>query len=177
MASSAALSVKWVYENISKYNGDPDRIFISGHSAGGHLAALISIRGKYFDSLMMPNPIKGIILIDAAGLDMYGYLQEAKFEKTHSYLTTFTSKPALWKDATPLYHLHQKMPPMLIYRGERTYPSIIKSHEKFIRELKERNASHTYHVLDGKKHVPMITQFFRSRNPLYNEIIEFMKKE
>jgi dipeptidyl aminopeptidase/acylaminoacyl peptidase len=176
MAKAAAQSVKWVKAHIEKYNGDPQKIFISGHSAGGHLAALIGIEDQYFNAEMIPNPIKGIILIDAAGLDMHGYLKESKFEKGHSYLKTFTNDPVTWKEATPLYHLHPAMPPMLIYRGLKTYPSIEKSHEKFINELRNRDAVFTYHV-QNKKHVPMITQFFFVRNPRYKEILDFMQSD
>jgi acetyl esterase/lipase len=64
MAYASAISVKWVYENIERFGGDPDKIFISGHSAGGHLAALISVRGQYLDSVGMKSSIKGAILID-----------------------------------------------------------------------------------------------------------------
>ena len=31
----------WVYRNAESFGGDPDRIFISGHSAGGHLVAIM----------------------------------------------------------------------------------------------------------------------------------------
>ena len=137
MAVAVVKAVEWVKKNIETFGGNPERIFISGHSAGGHLAALVTLRNQYFDSLGMSSPIKGIILIDAAGLDMFGYLQEEKFPEDHTYLKTFTKNPISWKDASPLYHLHHNMPPMLIYRGEKTYPSIFKSHQKFIKALKE----------------------------------------
>ena len=174
MSEASSLAIKWVKENIKKYGGNPDRIFVSGHSAGGHLAALISLDDVYFNSLQIPNPVKGIILIDAAGLDMYGYLKGEKFPKDHTYLKTFTQDSAGWKKATPLYHLRENMPPMLIYRAENTYPSIEKSHVKFIKALKARDAVYRYQVLKGKKHVTMITQFFRTWNPRYDEIISFM---
>ena len=177
MAIASAQSVQWVKNNISKYGGNPEKIFISGHSAGGHLASLISIRNSYFDSLGIANPIKGTILIDAAGLDMYGYLKEAKLETGHSYLKTFTSNPVEWKKGTPLYHLHENMPPMLIYRGGKTYPSIEKGTEAFVKALKPYVAEPSYHVLKRKKHIPMITQFFNPGNKLYDEIIYFMKKQ
>lgn len=174
MAVASAKSVKWVKENISRYGGDPERIFISGHSAGGHLAALISIDNQYFKDLGMKNPIAGTILIDAAGLDMYGYLMEEKLAKDNTYFKTFSSDPKIWKEATPLYHLHPNMPPMLIYRGGKTYPSILASNEKFIKELEKYAPKTPYHVLEGKKHIPMITQFFNPWNNRYDEIIKFM---
>ncbi|WP_216829828.1 alpha/beta hydrolase [Alkalihalobacterium elongatum] len=39
-------ATKWVYENISKFNGDPDHIAIGGDSAGGNLAAVVSLMAK-----------------------------------------------------------------------------------------------------------------------------------
>ena len=176
MATASARAVQWVKDNIEKFGGDPGKIFISGHSAGGHLATLLAVRNQYFDSLGISTPIKGAILIDAAGLDMFGYLHEGKFPEDHTYLKTFTKNPTSWKEASPLYHLHHDMPPMLIYRGEKTYPSIFKGHQKFITALKEYAPDTEYYVLKGKKHVPMITQFFKPWNPRYKEIIKFMKE-
>ncbi len=177
MAQQIAASVKWTKENISRFGGDPNRIFISGHSAGGHLAALISVDSSYFKALDMRNPIKGIVLIDAAGLDMAGYLKEENFAQGHTYLKTFTNDPAIWKKASPLYSLHSNMPPMLIYRGGRTYPSIIDSNEKFAAALRARGADFKYILQANKKHIPMILQFFNVYNKRYPEMISFMNKE
>jgi acetyl esterase/lipase len=177
MAKSSVLAIQWVKNNIHQYGGDPDRIFVAGHSAGGHLAALISVQDKYFDSLQTVSPIKGTILIDAAGLDMCSFLTEVKSEP-ENYIATFTSDSAYWKDASPLYILNERLypaPPMLIYAGERTYPTILRSNEKFVEALKTVAPKPTYSILKGKKHIPMITQFFQPWNPRYREIIGFMK--
>ena len=176
MSTDAALAVKWVKENIGRYGGDPQKIFISGHSAGGHLAALICTDDTYFNKLKMQQPVKGIVLIDAAGLDMYGYLQSENFGSGNTYLQTFTTDPATWKQASPLYHLHPGLPPILIYRGGKTYPSIEVSNEKFITALHGLGYKTPYHILKGKKHVAMITQFLNSYNPRYKEVIEFMRQ-
>ena len=176
MAFACAMAVKWVHEKIHKFGGDKNKIFVSGHSAGGHLAALISVRQEYFDSTGFKSPIRGVILIDAAGLDMFGYLKEEKKTPLHSYLRTFTNDPKAWKEASPLYHLHKDMPPFLIYRGERTYPSILKSNEKFVNALRPYVSSVNYKVLKRKKHIPMMAQFIFPWNDRYDEIIAFMKK-
>ncbi len=174
MAIDVAQAVKWVKENIQTFGGDLNKIFISGHSAGGHLAALVGIKKEYFERVGIANPLKGIILIDAAGLDMYGYLQGENFERGNTYLKTFSNDPKIWKEASPMYFLHKDMPPMLIYRGSKTYPSIEESNEKFVTALKAFVPQPNYTILNGKKHVPMITQFFNTGNGRYREIKAFM---
>jgi arylformamidase len=41
LVSSCRMAVHWVQQNIASYNGDPKQIYIAGHSAGGHLAAMM----------------------------------------------------------------------------------------------------------------------------------------
>lgn len=176
MATDAAISVKWVKENIQRYGGNPDRIFVSGHSAGGHLAALIAVKDSYFDTLQILNPINGAILIDAAGLDMYTYLKDRNFQAGHTYINTFTLNKDTWKAASPLYHLHKDMPPMLIYEGGRTLPAITRSTKPFIKSLKSMDAKFTYIFQKRKKHIPMMTQFLNSWTPRYKEIRKFMNE-
>jgi acetyl esterase/lipase len=177
MANASARAVQWVKNNIRKYGGDPEKIFVGGHSAGGHLAALITVENKYFDSLEIDSPIKGTVLIDAAGLDMYTFLNEVKSMPDQTYLETFTADSNYWRDASPLYHLNNRMspvPPMLIYTGAKTYPIISSTTETFVEALKIYSYDPVYHVVEGKKHIPMITQFFQPWNPCYQQIIDFM---
>ncbi|NDE11069.1 MAG: alpha/beta hydrolase [Chitinophagia bacterium] len=176
MAEDVAKSVKWVKDNIENYGGDPNKIYISGHSAGGHLSALISVRNDYFDKLGIVNPIKGTILIDAAGIDMYSYMMESKFPEGNTFINTFTNNPVAWKDASPIYHLNKAIPPMLIYVGEKTYPSISKGNDLLVSELHKLNRDPIFYNLKGKKHKPMITQFLNSYNHRYKEIKDFMRK-
>lgn len=177
MAIASATAVKWIKENISKYGGNPEKIFISGHSAGGHLAALINVKKKYFDSLGIENPIKGVILIDAAGLDMHKYLTDQEANGGKHYLEAFTKDHINWKDASPVYHVHKEVPPMLIFTGGKTYPNIKSSNERFAAELLKNNVTYTYKVLKRKRHIPMIFQLYNSNNAMYEDIIAFMKQQ
>ena len=61
MATDCASALKWVKNNISKYGGNDARIFVMGHSAGGHLATLIDSDPRFFSELGIENPIKGVI--------------------------------------------------------------------------------------------------------------------
>jgi arylformamidase len=41
IVASCRLAMKWIYANISKYNGDPAELYLAGHSAGGHLVSML----------------------------------------------------------------------------------------------------------------------------------------
>ncbi len=176
MAADAASAVTWVSKHIADYGGDPGAIFVAGHSAGGHLGALIATDQQYFDSLRVENPIRGVVLIDAGGLDMYSYLMEHQAGEGKRYLSTFTDRPEEWKAASPLYHLSTNAPPLLIYRGGKTYPSIIKSHQNFLQALKVYVPQPFYKVQKKLGHIAMIVQFVYSPNPRYREIKRFMRR-
>ncbi len=175
MAKASVKAVQWTVENIGKYGGDTSRLFLSGHSAGGHLAALIGLDDAYFKALDMKNPTTGLVLIDAAGLDMYNYLLEKKYDADNTYIKTFTNDPKIWKKASPRYYLREDMPPMLIYRGGETYESIEKSTEAFMGDYRKFVSNPRYQVLKGKKHVPMIVQFFFPWNRHFPEIVKFVE--
>jgi len=175
MAFASASSVKWVKEHIAAYGGDPNQIFISGHSAGGHLAALVSLDNEYFKSLHIANPIKGTILIDAAGLDIYAYMKQQVFREVPTYLKTFTADTATWKKASPVNHLHKGMPPFLIYQGGRTFPFIKETNAIFLSELVPLAPSTKYEIIEDKGHFGMMLQYLYPWSKRYDEVIAFMK--
>jgi acetyl esterase/lipase len=46
-----ALAVKWARDHASEFGGDPQAIFLMGHSAGGHLAATLALDGRYLEKV------------------------------------------------------------------------------------------------------------------------------
>jgi acetyl esterase/lipase len=47
-------ALKWVRDNIAQYGGSPDRLFVGGHSAGGHIAALMALRPDWIAEAGLP---------------------------------------------------------------------------------------------------------------------------
>lgn len=170
MAKEVAKAVEWTKNNIANYNGDPNSIFLTGHSAGGHLVALVATNPKY---LKDNSIIKGVILNDAAGLDMKHYLEEFPPTNADDYLTTWTDKPENWKDASPIYFLDKNSPKFMIYTGSKTYESIKVSNERFLTKLHEFQPNVKPIVLN-KKHIPMILQYFFPWNNRFDEIKKFI---
>ena len=173
MATEIAKAVEWTVDHIKAYNGDPEQIYLMGHSAGGHLIALISTNPKYLEN---KDLIKGVILNDAAGLDMYTYLQKYPPTKEYHFITTWTTKPEEWNKASPIYFIDKTTPPFLIYVGKKTYVSIKNQNAKFIEKLNVFQPDVTSINLN-KKHVPMMKQYFFPWTKRYHEIVNFIKNK
>lgn len=173
MADQMAKVILWTKENIAQYQGDPNQIFVTGHSAGGHLAALAVMNPKYG---IKPGTVSGIVLNDAAGLDMKHYLNENPPEESNDYISTWTTDPEKWKDASPIYFLNKNTPPFLIYTGSKTYESIKTANARFLKALQPLQPNVKPIVLN-KKHIPMILQYFWPWNDRFDETVKFMKAQ
>ncbi len=175
MAGDVAKAVKWVKTNCASFHGDSSNIYISGHSAGGHLAAMVTTDNSYFEKLNITNPIKGTVLIDAFGLDMYKYLTVSQNPMDTMYKRTFTYEPANWKKYSPIYYLTKKTPAMLMFEGGKTYPVIKQLDNEFYDKLKTFQPNAQLIIVKGKSHVPMIFQFINPHVKAYRHILDFMQ--
>ena len=175
MANDCARAVLWTQQHIAEYGGDPARIFVMGHSAGGGLAALLATDDPLFTQLgLAKNPIKGAILDDPAGLDMFDYLTRLEYPNDEQYLIPFGKDPAVWRAMSPMYQVRADSPPMLMYAGGRTYPSITNSTQRFHQRLLDLGVRHEFTVLPGKKHIGMVTQLFWKHNVIYRDLLTFI---
>ncbi|MEO6346490.1 MAG: alpha/beta hydrolase, partial [Aquaticitalea sp.] len=168
MAKQLAEALRWTQTHIADYGGDAQQIYLMGHSAGGNLIALIATNPKYLEDV---SAIKGVILNDAAGLDMKSYLEQFPPTSENNYDVTWTKNTAQWKDASPVYFLNEKTPPFLIYIGDKTYPSIKSQNSTFLEALHQYQPKiQPIHL--NKKHVPMMSQYFFPWSKRYDEIVD-----
>ena len=62
MAEQVRRAVAWVYKNAASFGGDPNRIYVSGHSSGAHLAGVPLITDWQKDFGVPADVIKGALL-------------------------------------------------------------------------------------------------------------------
>jgi acetyl esterase/lipase len=106
-----ALVVRWVKDNVARFGGDPDKLFLKGHSAGAHIAAMLSIDGRWLGKVGL-NPRRDITgLIGLAGPYDLMPLRDEKLK----VIFGGTDRP----ETQPIFHVSPGAPPALLMTGGR----------------------------------------------------------
>ncbi|MFN0304863.1 MAG: alpha/beta hydrolase [Burkholderiales bacterium] len=61
MAQQVRRAIAWVYRNASSFGGDPERIYVSGHSSGGHLAGVVLTTDWRKEFNLLNDTVKGVL--------------------------------------------------------------------------------------------------------------------
>ncbi|MCP4640242.1 MAG: alpha/beta hydrolase [bacterium] len=115
-----AAAVAWVHENAASHGGDPNRIFVIGHSAGAHLAALVGTDARRLRAEGLGlDVIKGVISLDSAAYDIPRKLREFGGPRAEQIFTSaFSEDTKTREDASPITHVKQGA----------TYPAFLLIH-------------------------------------------------
>ena len=106
----AAAAVAWVKRNISEHGGDPDKVFVSGHSAGGYLTSMVGLDKSYLEK-------HGVDADELAGLIPFSGHTITHFTERKSR-GIGKNQPIVDKMA-PLFHVRDSCPPILLITGDR----------------------------------------------------------
>ena len=118
-----ARAFAWLARNVGKYGGDSERIFVGGHSSGGHLATLLATNPKYLaEQNLRREKIRGVVPIEGT-YDIPHYhrvLTEGlgpDRANDHIHAVFGASKDG-WHDASPVRFIDGREAPMLVMTGE-----------------------------------------------------------
>lgn len=104
-----AHALKWVSTHIAAYQGAADRVFLLGHSAGAHLATLLTLDQHYLAEVNLhPSQLKGVVGLAGP----YDFLPL----KTDRLKAIFSSKQEAER-AQPIRYASAHVPPMLLMTG------------------------------------------------------------
>jgi acetyl esterase/lipase len=105
----------WVHNNIDQYGGDPQRVFIAGHSSGGYLAMLLATDPRYLATHgLSSQDIAGVIPV--SGFFFVDRLAPGRPE------SVWGGDSAVWPTASPPHYELQDVPPTLLLYAENDSP-------------------------------------------------------
>jgi len=128
--SDAAAAVAWTFRNIETYGGDPTKIFVSGHSAGGYLTMMLGYDKTWLAKYNVDaDAIKGLFPYSGHTIT-HMTVRKEKYQLS-------TKIPVI--DAfAPIYHARPDAPPTLLLTGDRRLEILGRTEENelFLRVLK-----------------------------------------
>ncbi len=106
----AALAVRWARDNAARFNADPTRIYLMGHSAGAHIAALLVLDEKYLHDVGVDRTI----IRAMAGMGgPYDFIANGEYAPIFAQPTTAPSP----RSYNAIDFVDGDEPPMLLIQG------------------------------------------------------------
>jgi len=169
-----AAALAWIYLHIFKYGGDPQKLYIMGHSSGAQLAALVATDERYLGlNGLKLSILHGVILLDAAGLDIPGTMSPSS---AFMYTTAFGSNPTVWADASPINHVApgKGIPPFLVCVAGQV-PAFGQSSQQFASQLNASGIHARLVIALDKTHASINDDVGTLLDPVTESILSFIR--
>lgn len=164
----AAGALAWAHSNVENHGGNPDNIYLMGHSAGAYIAALATLDESYIKAKGgSQNWIKGMI----------GLAGPYNFVLDEDYLHDIFGE-ADYPRSQPIYFARGDAPPMLMMHGKQDttvgiYHSV--NMEKKIQKLGGDVSAH-YYDMDHRDIVAAFAIPFRYTKPVLDDVMSFISE-
>lgn len=119
MAHEVAAAISWTLDNVEQYGGDPQRVVVAGHSAGGHLTGLALMDPRFLQSDgHLPTELCGWVGMSG----VYNIGAEYEFWQaqgvTAEVMEEVMGGQANFALASPIHYVQPELPPILLIHGE-----------------------------------------------------------
>ena len=165
MVTQVHRAIAWVIRNVSRWSGDANRIYVSGHSSGAHLAAMAMIRGWASQGLG-ERPIKGAQLISGP-YDMEPVLLSAR----SSYVKLRKDEE---RALSPVLHAARIACPVFVGYAEHDTDEFQRQSQAFAAALEKAGRLDGVRRFEGVNHFELMERFGDPQSPLVQEIVKRM---
>lgn len=148
MVDQLRRAVAWTYRNASTFGGDRNRIYVSGHSAGGHLAGVVLVTDWQKDFDLPADIVKGGLCISGM-FDLYPVSLSARREYV-------AFDDAMVRELSPVRHLDKLVAPVIVSYGTAESPEFQRQSRDFADALSSAGKRVQLIVGEGYNHFEII---------------------
>ena len=144
IADQVRRAIAWVYKNASRFGADANRLYVSGHSSGAHLAGVV-LTTDWPTAYGLPmNIVKGGLCVSG----MYD-LHPVSLSARSDYVK-FT--PEVIAVLSPQRHLDHLVAPVIVAHGTLETPEFQRQNREFAAAIKAAGKAVTFLVGEGYNH-------------------------
>ena len=147
MADQVRRAVTWVCKNAASFGGDPNRIYLAGHSSGAHLGGVVTVTDWEKDFGLPRNALKGAILISG----MYD-LKAVRLSKRGQYVK-FDDETE--EKLSTQRHLDKLHTPLIVGHGTLETPEFQRQTREFAAAVKAAGKPVEFFIGEGYNHFEM----------------------
>jgi arylformamidase len=176
MTGDIAKAIRWVHDHAKEHGGDPNSIFVMGHSAGAHLAALVCTDDRSLKAERLPLAIlKGCVPVDTAVYDVKKQIDSSGPARAAMYSSVFGKDESSQKELSPITHVakDRSIPPFLILHVADRRDSTAQS-KLFAAKLKEAGVSARMVAAEGTTHGTINANLGKTGDKPTQEMWEFL---
>lgn len=162
-----AAAFAWTVSAVAKHGGDPKKIVVGGHSAGGHLASLLATDETYLKAEKRSlADVRGIV-------GVAGVYVISDYELFHPI---FGKDPAGLAAASPATHAGAKTPPAFLLYADKDLPRLDLSAKTFAGSLTKAKREVTVKEYAGRDHNTILLKMADKDDPAGTAVAEFVRK-
>lgn len=154
MTKDVAKAILWTHRHADEFNASADSIHVLGHSAGAHLAALVSTDATYLQAEGLPlKVIKSCVPVDTAAYDVPAQIASIPIIRSATYKSAFGRTEAVQARRSPKTHVGpgKDIPPFLILHVADRVDSTAQS-TAFAKALSDAGVEASVFAAEGKDH-------------------------
>ena len=167
-----ASAVAWVQDHAGNFGGDPDAVFLMGHSAGAQLASFVA-----FDREVArqhgAGPVCGVIPVSGAGYDLSDEVTYEQGARLAYYERRFRIADEEWqRQASVLPRIGSDAPPTLVLFAENDWDPLRHQAALLERALADAGAPVRLRQVDGRNHYTVLLALTDDAGP---DVVEFVR--
>ena len=164
----AAAAVHWVMNSIENYGGDPNQIFLSGHSAGGYLAVQLALDPRYLER----HSLGGSDITGVAAISPFLYVEEVAPKRPK---IVWGDDPSGWIEPSVRDYVGPGKPSIRLIYAEDDAPWRRRQNERLAKDLTGFSVDAKAEQVLARDHLTIMSEANHASDPVVNAIARFIQ--
>ena len=161
-----AAAVVWIHKHVEEYGGDPQRIYVGGHSAGAILSSYLGVRGAWRQKKGIPDGVlKGVAPVSGP--------YDMRVARRAGEVDAYVPDPELRAEASPIVDIDNPPPRAVVAVG--SVEPFVDTSREFADKLKAKGVEAEFLILEGEDHAQTALSLGDQDSELFRAVLKMIQ--